>query len=79
MILMLLYEGWWVRYFKSQKTVGDFYSSFFGIPVAGVTRPVVAFFLLGIYGKVVWLLIFVVILGVGYIGIDLQHRKEINP
>lgn len=77
-ILMLMYEGWWVRYFKSQKTLADFYSSFCGVPVAGATLPVVAFLLLGIYGKVVWLLISVVILGIGHIGIHLQHRKEIN-
>lgn len=77
-ILMLMYEGWWVRYFKSQKTLADFYSSFCGVPVAGATLPVVAFLLLGVYGKVVWLMISVVILGIGHIGIHLQHRKEIS-
>lgn len=77
-ILMLLYEFWWVRYFKSQKTLADFYSCFCGVPVAGATLPVVAFLLLGIYGKVIWLIISVVILGIGHIGIHLQHRKEFN-
>lgn len=77
-ILMLMYEGWWIRYFKSRKTMSDFYSSFCGVPVAGAALPVIAFFLLGIYGKVVWLLISVTILGVGHIGIHLQHRKEIK-
>ena len=77
-VLMLVYEGWWVRYFNSQKTLADFYSSFCGIPVAGATLPVAAFFLLGIYGKVVWLLISTVILGVGHIGIHLQHRKDLD-
>lgn len=77
-VLMLMYEVWWIRYFKSQKTMADFYSSFCGIPVAGATLPVTAFFLLGIYGKVVWLLISVAILGVGHIGIHLQHRREIE-
>ena len=76
--LMILYEGWWIRYFKSQKTLADFYSSFCGIPVAGATLPVAAFFILGIYGKVVWLLISTVILGIGHIGIHLQHRKEMS-
>jgi len=52
-LLMLMYEGWWIRYFKSQKELKDFYSSFYGIPVAGATLPVLAFLLLGIYGKVV--------------------------
>ncbi len=78
-ILMLLYEGWWVKYFRSQKTLADFYSGFCGVPVAGATLPVAAFFLLGVYGKVVWLLVSVVVLGIGHIGIHLQHRKEIKP
>jgi len=77
-ILMILYECWWIRYFKSTKTLKDFYSSLFGIPVAGATLPVVAFFFLGVYGKVIWLLISVVILGIGHIGIHLQHLKEIQ-
>ncbi|HWQ51157.1 MAG TPA: hypothetical protein VN369_05065 [Terriglobales bacterium] len=77
-VLMLMYEGWWVRYFKSQKTMADFYSSFCGVPVAGATLPVAAFFLLGIYGKVVWLMSSVVILGIGHIGIHLQHRRELT-
>ncbi|MPN63784.1 hypothetical protein SDC9_211550 [bioreactor metagenome] len=75
---MLMYEGWWIRYFQSQKTLADFYSSFCGVPVAGATLPVIAFFLLGVYGKVVWLLISVVILGIGHIGIHLRHRREIG-
>lgn len=56
----------------------DFYSSFCGIPVAGATLPVVAFFLLGVYGKVIWLMVSVVILGIGHIGIHLQHLREIR-
>lgn len=78
LILMLLYEGWWIRYFKSQKNLLDFYSSFCGVPVAGATLPVFAFLLLGIYGKVIWLIISVIILGIGHIGIHLQHLKEIH-
>ncbi|MEA4920886.1 MAG: hypothetical protein VB078_08200 [Clostridiaceae bacterium] len=77
-ILMLLYECWWIRYFKSEKTLKDFYSRFCGVPVAGATLPVAAFFLLGLYGKVVWLMGSVVILGIGHIGIHLQHLREIR-
>ena len=76
--LMIMYEIWWVRYFKSERKLSDFYSSFSGIPVAGATLPVMAFFLLGIYGKVIWMLMASVILGIGHIGIHLQHRREIN-
>lgn len=75
---MAMYELWWIRYFCSNRKLADFYSSFFGIPVAGATLPVIAFFLLGIYGKVVWMLISVVILGIGHIGIHMQHKKEIK-
>jgi len=73
-----MYEYWWIRYFKSERQLKDFYSSLWGIPVAGATLPVVAFFFLGIYGKVVWLIVSVVILGIGHIGIHLQHLREIN-
>ncbi|MDE6601926.1 MAG: hypothetical protein K2K90_07145 [Lachnospiraceae bacterium] len=74
--LMIMYEIWWVRYFKSERRLSDFYSSFFGISVAGATLPVMAFFLLGIYGKVIWMLVASIILGIGHIGIHLQHRRE---
>ncbi len=75
-ILMIMYELWWVRYFRSERKLTDFYSSFCKIPLAGATLPVIAFFLLGIYGKVVWMLIVTVILGIGHIGIHIQHSKE---
>lgn len=77
-VLMLLYEAYWIRYFRSGKTMKDFYSRFLGVPVAGATLPVCAFFLLGIYGKNILMLIAVVILGIGHIGIHLNHRKEIG-
>jgi hypothetical protein len=75
---MILYECWWVRYFKGEKKQSDLYRSFCGVPVAGATLPVLAFFLLGVYGKVVWLIIAVVIFGIGHIGIHLQHQKSIG-
>ena len=34
-------------------------------------------FLLGVYGKVIWLMISVIILEIGHIGIHRKHRKEI--
>ncbi len=76
--LMLLYEVYWVRYFKSEKKMTDFYSSICGVPVAGATLPVCAFFLLGIYGRNIFLLISVIILGIGHIGIHLQHRNRMT-
>lgn len=77
-LLMLLYEIWWIRYFRSSRKLEDFYRSLCGIPVAGATLPVAAFFLLGVYGRVVWMLLAAVILGVGHIGIHLQHKKELD-
>ncbi len=77
-LLMILYEIYWIRYFRSEKTMADFYSSLFGIPVAGATLPVAAFLLLGIYGKNPVMLVSVVILGIGHIGIHLNHKKEIR-
>ncbi len=44
--LMVMYELWWVRYFRSERKLSDFYSGFMGIPLAGATLPVAAFFLL---------------------------------
>lgn len=77
-ILMIIYEMWWVRYFKSERRLSDFYSAFLGVPIAGATLPVTAFFLLGIYGKVIWMLIACMILGIGHIGIHWQHSKELS-
>ena len=77
-LVMAMYELWWIRYFRSSRKLTDFYSSLFGIPVAGATLPVIAFLLLGIYGKVVWMIIATVILGIGHIGIHMQHRKELE-
>ena len=76
--LMILYEVYWIRYVRSEKTMRDFYSGILGIPVAGATLPVLAFLLLAIYGKNIILGVAVVILGIGHIGIHLMHRKEID-
>ncbi|WP_297978720.1 hypothetical protein [uncultured Oscillibacter sp.] len=76
--LMVLYELWWLRYFRSARTMADFTSSLLGVPVAGASLPVAAFFLLGIYGRVVWMLLGVTVLGMGHIGIHLRHRREIR-
>lgn len=77
-VCMAAYEFWWIRYFRSEQKLSDFYSSFLGVPLAGATLPVVSFFLLGMYGKVIWLLAAATILGVGHIGIHIQHFKELS-
>lgn len=74
---MLLYEGWWARYFRSERRLADFYSGFLGIPLAGAVLPVTAFLLLGIYGRVGCLILSALILGIGHIGIHMQHKQGI--
>ncbi len=76
-VCMLLYEGYWIRYFKSEKTMKDMYRDFAGVPLAGATLPVMAFALLAVYSQNLLLLIAVVVLGVGHIGIHYQHFKEV--
>ena len=76
-VLMVLYEIYWIRYFKSEKTMSNFYSSLFGIPVAGASLPVAAVVLLAIYGKNIVLGIAAFLFGIGHIGIHLKHRKEV--
>ena len=76
LILMIMYEVFWVRYFRSEKTMKDFYSSLLGVPVAGATLPVIVVLLLAIYGRNPLLFVAGIILGIGHIGIHIQHQKE---
>ena len=75
-ICMVLYEMYWIGYFRSERRMRDQYCSLLGIPVAGATMPVIAFMLLAIYGQNPILGIAVMILGIGHIGIHLMHAKE---
>ncbi len=75
---MILYELYWIRYFRSKKTMNDFYSSYLGVPVAGATLPVFSVLLLSIYGKNPILFATGIVLGVGHIGIHLMHKKELT-
>ena len=77
-LCMTLYEIFWVCYFRSTQTMGDFYRSLLGIPVAGASLPVMAFLCLGIYGRNICLILAVIVLGIGHIGIHLGHKKEIQ-
>ena len=77
-ILMVLYELYWIKYFKSNHTMKDMFDDFFKIPVPGATLPVLAFFFLGIYANNIFLVISTIILGIGHIGIHFNHKKEIG-
>lgn len=76
--LMVLYEINWIRYFTNEHTEEIFYRSFCGIPAPGASLPVMAFLLLGIYGRTIWLIASAVIIGIGHIGIHIQHLKALK-
>lgn len=78
LVLMLLYEAYWIRYFKSEHTMKDFYSGIAGIPLAGATIPVLSLLLIGISARNIALILVALILGVGHIGIHYMHFKEIH-
>lgn len=77
-LVMLLYECWWIGYFRSNQTIKDFYRNFFGIPLAGATLPTLAFILLSIYGKNLILFLASLLFGIGHIGIHFKHRKGLT-
>lgn len=75
---MILYEACWIRYFKRGHTLRDMYGPFLGIPVPLAALPVLGFLLLGIYGRVVWMAASAILLGIGHVGIHLQHLGRIE-
>ena len=77
-IFMILYELYWINYFRSPKTMKDMYSNFLGIPVAGATLPVLAFLFLGIYEMNLFLIFAVMILAIGHIGIHMEYERRIK-
>lgn len=76
--LMILYEIWWIRYFRGSHTPEDFYSPFLGIPVPGALLPVAALLLLGIYAESLWLLASGAVLGIGHITIHILHMLSVR-
>ena len=77
-VLMILYECYWIKYFRSKKTMKCFYSSFAGFPLAGATLPVIAVFLLSIHSLNAILIVSTIVLGIGHIGIHLMHSREVK-
>lgn len=75
---MILYELYWMRYFRGGHTLHDFYKRFRGVPIPGASLPIVAFLLLGIYGKVIIMILSTILLGIGHIGIHLQHIRKLS-
>ncbi len=77
LVLMILYELYWRKYFLSAHKLSDMYSDYCGFPLAGASLPVFAVFLIGIYACNAFIIVSAVILGIGHIGIHLMHKKEI--
>ena len=73
--LMLLYEIGWIRYFARGCATRDFYGPLLLIPIPLASLPVAAACLLGIYGRLIWLVIASLILGVGHLGIHIQYYQ----
>ncbi len=76
LVMMFLYEICWIRYFISERTQKTFYRSLGWIPVPLASLPVAAFLLLGVYGKVIWLIASAIVLGIGHIGLHVRHEKN---
>lgn len=77
-LLMVGYEICWVRYFTGEHIATTLYRSFLGIPLPLATLPVTAFLLLGVYGRVIWLIVAAVVLGVGHVGVHVQHYRALK-
>lgn len=75
-VLMILYECYWIKYFRSRRTLKDQYGSFAGFPLAGATLPVIAVILLGLCAMNLIVILSGIILGIGHIGIHRMHYKE---
>lgn len=76
-VFMAMYECYWIEYFKSMKTMKDFYKSFCGIALAGVSLPIIAIVILGVSQCHIFLIISTIILAIGHVGIHRQHYLEI--
>ena len=77
-LLMVLYEIAWARYFKDGEKLDGMYQPLGPIPVPIASLPVGAFVLLGIWHQSPIAVVAAVILGIGHIGIHLGHLRELS-
>lgn len=78
LVLMILYELFWVRYFTGPRTAETFYRPFGGIPLPGAILPVAAMVCLGFYAGSPWIVVAAIILGIGHIGIHALHAVSLR-
>ena len=77
-LLMLLYEVAWARYFKGGERLDGMSQPLGPIPVPIASLPVAALVLLGIWYQSPITVIAAIILGIGHIGIHLEHLRELS-
>lgn len=78
LLLMLLYEAAWIRYFKSGSELMAMYAPLGFIPVPLASLPVFALLLLGIWHLSPFTVVAAAVLGIGHIGIHLSHLHQIQ-
>lgn len=77
-VFMVCYEICWIRYFKSKRTMIDFYRSFLGIPIPLAILPICAFIMFGLYGNHIYFLVATICFSIGHIGIHTRHKQQIK-
>ena len=77
LLLMVLFEVAWVRYFRDGEKLDGMYQPLGPIPVPIASLPVAAFLLLGIWYQSPIAVTSAMILGIGHIGIHLGHLREL--
>ncbi len=77
-LLMLLYEVAWARYFKGGERLDGMYQPLGPIPIPIASLPVAALVLLGVWYQSPITVIAAIILGIGHIGIHLEHLRELS-
>lgn len=78
LLLMLLYEVAWARYFKSGAELMAMYAPLGFIPVPLTSPPVLALLLLGIWYLSPFTIFAAIILGIDHIGIHLSHLHQLQ-
>ena len=77
-VLMLVYEIAWTRFFASGRQLASMYEPLGPVPIPLASLPVVAFALLGVWYLSPVTVASAVILGIGHIGIHLEHLRELR-
>ena len=75
--LMILYEFAWTRFFKTNDLVA-MYSPLGPIPVPLASLPVAGILLLGVWQQSPVTVAASIVLGIGHIGIHLEHLRELS-